>query len=87
MYKAIHDELVYVNYTAEMVNRWCGMGVDIRYERNTIGGHLAEYYNGVGRSREFLEWVLDGVPEGEVVPLGRGCNVTNVTVGSDTSPI
>ena len=87
VYKVIHDELVYVNYTDEMVNRWCGVGVDIRYERNTIGGHLAEYYNGVGRSKEFLEWVLDGVPEGEVVPLGRGCNVTNVTVGSDTSPI
>ena len=87
VYKAIHDELVYVEYTDEIVSRWCEVGVDIRYERNTIGGHLAEYYNGVGRSMEFLGWILDGVAEGEVVPLDSGCSVANVTVGPDTSPI
>jgi hypothetical protein len=55
VYKAIEDELVPVQYTDEMVSRWCEAGANLLYERNTIEGHLAEYYNGVGRSRVFLE--------------------------------
>ncbi|KAH8689600.1 secretory lipase-domain-containing protein [Talaromyces proteolyticus] len=87
VYKAIHDELVYVQYTDAMVDRWCEVGLDVRYERNTVGGHLAEYYNGVDRSRQFLTWVLQGTTEGEVVPYASGCSIANVTYGSDTSPI
>jgi hypothetical protein len=88
VYKSIADELAPVEYTDELVQDvYCPVGVDIRYERNSVGGHLAEYYNGVGRARDFLTWVLDGIDEGEEVPVGSGCTVVNVAVGDDTSPI
>jgi hypothetical protein len=88
VYKAVADELAPVEDTDELVkNVYCQLGVDVRYERNAVGGHLAEYYNGVGRSREFLTWILDGTEEGEVVPIGGGCTILDVSFGSDTSPI
>jgi hypothetical protein len=59
----------------------------VRHERNTVGGYLAEYTNGVERSRQFLTWVFSGIDEGEVVLISGGCTIANVNVGSDTSPL
>jgi hypothetical protein len=88
VYKAIGDTLAPISDTDYVVEKvYCRLGVDVRYERNTVGGHLAEYTNGVGSARQFLAWVFDGIDEGEVVSVGGGCTVANVTVGSDTSPL
>ena len=86
MYKAINDEIAPVGQVDDLVYRWCSLGgVDIRYERNRVGGHTAELYNGVARARRFLSSVLDGA--GKVVPVHGGCSVHEVTVGPDVSPV
>ena len=82
MYKAIQDEVAPVAEVDDLVNRWCALGgVDISYERNKVGSHIAEYQNGVARARRFLSSVLDG--DGDVVPVHGGCTVLDVSVGSD----
>jgi hypothetical protein len=87
VYKAIGDELAPIKDTDHLVEDiYYRLGVDVRYERNTVGGHMSENANGIERSRQVLTWMLDGTDEGEVVPIGRGCTVVDVTVGSATSP-
>ena len=85
MYKAIGDELSVIADTDVLVNRYCGVGVNILYQRNTVGGHLAEYTNGDARAFAWLSNVLDGT-YAEMYP-SMGCTIQNVTVGSDTSPL
>jgi hypothetical protein len=87
VYKAIGDELAPIKDTDHLVEDiYCKLGVDIRYERNTVGGHNSENANGIARSRQVLTWMLDGTNEGEVVPIGGGCTVVDVTVGVATTP-
>lgn len=82
MYKAIEDEVAPVEEVDELVHRLCSLGgVDILYERNRIGGHVAEYYNGVSRARQFLSSILDG--DSDIVPVRGGCVVKDVTTGAD----
>lgn len=83
VYKAIADEISVVGDTDKLVDRYCGVGANILYQRNEVGGHLAEYTNGVERVFEWLGSVLDGtyVEKYESV----GCTVQNVSVGSDLS--
>ena len=85
VYKAIADELCPTVDTDILVDRYCAVGANILYERNTIGGHLAELYNGDGRAFEWLSSVLDGT-YGSMYSA-TGCTIRNVTVGTDTSPI
>jgi hypothetical protein len=86
VYKAIGDELAPIKDTDKLIEDvYCRLGVDIRYERNIVGGHMSENTNGVTRSRKFLTGILDGMNE-EVVSIGEGCIVTNVTVGISTNP-
>lgn len=62
-------------------------GVRIWYERNRIGGHVAEETNGNARAFEFLLQAMNGkLSAGWPNGAGEGCVVRNVTVGNDTSP-
>ena len=82
IYKAIEDELAPVQLVDDLVHRWCSLeAVDVRYERNRIGGHAAEYINGAERATRFLASVLDGTAD--VVLVNGGCTILDVTVGSD----
>lgn len=60
MYKAIQDELIPIAETDTLVAKYCGVGANILYERNTIGGHLAEYTNGAPRAFEWLQDIFAG---------------------------
>jgi hypothetical protein len=62
------------------VERWCEVGVDVKYQRNEIGGHIAEITNGRGRALEWLREVFEG-GEG-----ARGCVVENVVVNITSNP-
>ena len=79
-YKAIKDEISPVADTDALVQRYCAVGANMVYQRNTIGGHVAEFTNGQARAFGFLNAVLTKTP-----PLSRGCMIRNVTVGTDTS--
>ncbi|MCJ1386856.1 hypothetical protein MMC17_009984 [Xylographa soralifera] len=78
IYKAIHDEVTLVADTDAYVERNCGVGVNILYQRNTVGGHLDEYTNGDQRALAWLGSVLDGAYAQKYETVG--CTIQNVTV-------
>lgn len=77
VYKAVHDELSKVDDTDALVDRFCKVGANILYHRNTAGGHNEELVNGRQRAFAWLSSVLDG-SYGEVYST-MGCTVVNVT--------
>ena len=81
IYKAIHDELTPIASTDDLVDRYCGVGVNIVYERNKIGGHLAEETNGDKRALEWLTQVLGGSYK------HTGCTIKNVAINITNSPL
>ncbi|TAQ87220.1 hypothetical protein B7494_g4479 [Chlorociboria aeruginascens] len=85
VYKAIQDELSPVADTDALVERYCAVGANILYQRNTVGGHLAEYINGEESALAFLSAVLDGSYAAKYP--ATGCTVRNVTVAVDSSPL
>ncbi|KAI0015909.1 LIP-domain-containing protein [Xylariomycetidae sp. FL0641] len=76
VYKAIHDEYCPVGQTDAYVDKMCGVGTNITYERNTVGGHIAEIVNGQDRA---IQWAWSIFNE-SYVPPDLGCSVRNVTV-------
>ncbi|KAF7563738.1 hypothetical protein G7046_g425 [Stylonectria norvegica] len=73
LYKAIHDEVVPIPSTDAWFNKVCALGVDIRYERNTVGGHVAELINGDPRVFPWLQSIFEGTQN------ITGCVSYNVT--------
>lgn len=59
-YKAIADEVSRVEDTDQLVSRYCEVGANILYQRNTVGSHTTESGNGEGRAMYFLDNVLAG---------------------------
>ncbi|KAI1380099.1 LIP-domain-containing protein [Hypoxylon crocopeplum] len=76
MYKAIGDEYTPVNETDALVDKYCGVGADITYQRNTVGGHVAEIINGQNRT---IDWLWSIFNESHV-PSVSGCSIRDVTV-------
>lgn len=74
VYKAIGDEFSAVKSTDALVERWCGINVDVEYQRNTVGNHVTEISNGKQRALNWLGSIFDGTAK-----VG-GCSVTKVTV-------
>ncbi|KAF3767289.1 hypothetical protein M406DRAFT_61238 [Cryphonectria parasitica EP155] len=77
-YKAIADEVSIVNDTDVLMERYCNVGANILYNRNTIGGHAAEEINGRPAALSFLQSVLSdmnatGFPS-------SGCKTQDVSV-------
>lgn len=73
-YKAINDETSPVADTDALMNKYCNKGATLLYERNTVGGHIAEATNGEAAAISFLESVLQGSN-----PI-KGCTIRNTTV-------
>lgn len=76
VYKAIGDDISVIADTDTLVNRYCGVGATINYQRNTVGAHTSESGNGEARAVEFLTQVFAGTYS------ATGCQITNVTIGS-----
>ncbi|KAK1057611.1 hypothetical protein LTR74_014057 [Friedmanniomyces endolithicus] len=80
-YKATHDEIAPIDAVDELVSRYCGVGINILYERNSIGGHLAEEINGDARAFRFLQAVLGGTYN------HTGCTVRDVALNVTDSTL
>ncbi|KAK5652947.1 hypothetical protein OQA88_9426 [Cercophora sp. LCS_1] len=84
VYHAVGDRFVPIELTDAYVHRVCAVGARILFERNTVGGHLAEIVNGQGRALTWLEGVLGGttaaVPDG-CVARDVAVNATDVSDG------
>ena len=83
-FKAIEDEFSPISDTDELVKRYCEIGANILYQRNTIGGHMAEANNGADRVFAFLGALFDGSYASKF--KASGCTIQNVTTGIDTRP-
>lgn len=84
VYHAIGDATTVVANTDALIERYCSVGANILYQRNTVGGHVAEFTNGAGRRLAFLTAVFDGSYAQTYQTVG--CTIQNVTVAIDTSP-
>lgn len=84
-YKAINDEVSPVADTDALVERYCGVGVNILYERNTIGGHSAESVNGHASALKFISSILSG--SYDQLYQTSGCTIRDVTINITSSPL
>ncbi len=60
VYKAVKDEVSPINDTDALVAKYCDMGVNILYQRNSIGGHAADAVNGHAAAVAWLDSVFGG---------------------------
>ena len=81
IYKAIADEITPINDTDLLVESYCSVGANIVYERNTVGGHIAEETNGDARALQWLGQVLTGTYD------HKGCTVKDVSLNVTDSPV
>jgi hypothetical protein len=77
-YKAIADMQSPINDTDALIDRYCNVGANILYQRNTIGGHAADYVNGRPLAIKFLQAVLGGTYAQEFPTTG--CSIEDVTI-------
>jgi len=59
-YQAAGDRFSPIESTDWLVQRYCEVGARIRFERNTVGGHLAEIVNGPPRAQAWLQGGVGG---------------------------
>lgn len=81
VYKAIGDEVSPIEDTDALVTKYCALGANITYQRNSVGGHEAEQVNGDESAVQFLISVL----EGSSSISNPGCTVQNVTIDITSS--
>ena len=77
-YKAIADDQSQISDTDALVERYCAVGANILYQRNTVGRHVTEAINGALRVLAFLSAVFDGSYASQY--NATGCTIQNVTV-------
>jgi len=77
VYQAVGDRFSPIEYTDELVERFCGVGARIDYQRNEVGGHIAEITNGAPRALGWLVGVLEGA---ETIDMSLGCDIQTVAV-------
>lgn len=81
VYKAVHDEATPIASTDALADRWCGVGVEVLYQRNVVGGHGDEARSGNGHALEWLGAVFDG--ERDVGFPTHGCRIEDVSWTAD----
>lgn len=67
-----------INDTDALVSKYCGIGANILYEGNEVGGHAAEATNGYAAATAWLESVLSGTYASRYST--QGCTIKDVTV-------
>ncbi|KAI1348042.1 LIP-domain-containing protein [Xylaria sp. FL0043] len=76
LYKAISDQYCPISRTDALARRFCDAGVELTFERNTVGGHVAEIGNAKPR---VFEWLTSIFQDTYQTPAG-GCSIRDVTV-------
>ncbi|KAH8812905.1 secretory lipase-domain-containing protein [Xylogone sp. PMI_703] len=73
-YKAIGDEVAPAPASDIVMERFCAVGGNLLYQRNTVGGHADENINGRQRAWEWLSGAIDNTS------FQSGCVIQNVTI-------
>ena len=84
-YQAIQDEISPIADVDKLVDRYCGVGAKILYQRNTVGSHGVEETNSREAAFRWLSSVFDGSYEDKY--KSYGCTVENVTRGTNSGQL
>ncbi|CEJ89549.1 hypothetical protein VHEMI05390 [[Torrubiella] hemipterigena] len=79
MYKAVHDEISNITDNDALVEKYCNMGANIYYSRNSEGSHSDEGQAGALSAFGWLSSVLGLQPLSSEYPT-RGCKTVNVAI-------
>lgn len=60
IHHSAEDQNLAIARTDSLVERFCGVGVQIKYIRNSVGGHIAESLVGTALTIEWLRGILSG---------------------------
>ncbi|RMZ76691.1 hypothetical protein DV738_g4855, partial [Chaetothyriales sp. CBS 135597] len=85
VYHAVKDLVTPIQGTDELVSKYCNIGANILYERNTIGGHSAGNINGRESAEAWLDSVLTGSYGSKYKTTG--CTIRDVALNVTSSPI
>ncbi|KAG8160860.1 hypothetical protein KVR01_009124 [Diaporthe batatas] len=77
-YKAVEDEISVVQDTDALMEKYCNIGANILYQRNTVGDHGDEAVNGRPSALAWLSSVLGGTYAEDY--SASGCTTTTVTI-------
>lgn len=84
IYKAIGDEVSPVQDSNQLVEKWCGLGAQIEYQKNLVGEHLSEDFTG---SANGLEWISHRLAGRPVPNQGKCVTKTVAITGIDPGTI
>lgn len=82
VYHAVKDQVNSIAEVDDLVERYCGVGANILYQRNSRGGHVTEAMNGNSMAFEWLRDVLTGTYGDKY--NSTECTVQKISVGADT---
>ncbi|CAF3471985.1 unnamed protein product [Fusarium graminearum] len=84
-YQAVHDEISPIANTDKLIERYCAVGANILYQRNSVGSHSEEFYLSAAPAIQWLAAVLTG--QYASVYKTEGCTIQNVTRNSTAIPL
>ena len=76
IYQAIPDEITKISETDSLVERYCSVGADVLFERNSVGSHYEEAVNSYGAA---VQWLTDLFNKEQVPGKAEGCVIRGVT--------
>jgi hypothetical protein len=84
-YQAVNDEISPIANTDKLIERYCAVGANILYQRNSVGTHAQEFVLSAAPAIQWLVAVLTG--QYASVYKTEGCTIQNVTRNSTALPL
>ncbi|KAL5589410.1 hypothetical protein FOVSG1_011277 [Fusarium oxysporum f. sp. vasinfectum] len=84
-YQGVHDEISPIANTDKLIERYCGVGANILYQRNTVGTHSQNFVLNAATAIQWLATVLTG--QYDKAYKTEGCTIQNVTRNSTALPL
>lgn len=84
-YQSVKDEISPIANTDKLIERYCAVGANILYERNSVGSHSQEFLLSAGPAIQWLATALTG--KYAQVYKTDGCNIKTVTRNSTAIPL
>ncbi|KAF4448729.1 Lipase 4 [Fusarium albosuccineum] len=85
VYKTVKDEISKVSDTDDLVERYCAVGANILYQRNSVGTHAQDFVFSLNTAVEWLASVLTGAYAKNFKT--EGCTIQNVTRNTTAVPM
>ncbi|KAF4969806.1 hypothetical protein FSARC_3031 [Fusarium sarcochroum] len=84
-YQTIKDEISPIANTDALIERYCAVGANILYQRNSVGTHSEEFVEGLDVAIQWLAAVLTG--QYAQTYKTQGCTIQNVTRNGTASQL